>query len=359
MRELAPAKINLCLLRRAAARRRPPRAAQRDAVDHALRRARDGRRASATRSSARASRAEPRGARRWPRSATATGWDGPPQRIEIVKRIPVAAGLGGGSADAAAVLRLLARRSGLGDAALLRELAAALGSDVPGQLEPGRVLVARRRRAGRAARPTRAPFGVLVLPSQARAVDRGRVRARPTGSACRAARGELARARPARAARAVNDLEPAARSLEPSIDAGARARARGRRARTALVCGSGPDGDRPVRRPAAAARGRGARGRAASTRRGADPRQRARDRRRRPRRLSDNLADLVSRLDVTYLVAGVCGVLGAGRLRRPDPRARRRRLHARLAAARRRGAVALRARRDGRHRACSAPSASY
>jgi 4-diphosphocytidyl-2-C-methyl-D-erythritol kinase len=52
--------------------------------------------------------------------------------IEIEKRIPVGAGLGGGSADAAAVLRALnaCRSDPLPDEALLR-LAAGLGADVP------------------------------------------------------------------------------------------------------------------------------------------------------------------------------------------------------------------------------------
>ncbi len=52
--------------------------------------------------------------------------------IEIEKHVPVAAGLGGGSADAAAVLRLLDRAwaTGLGEEGLCR-IAAGVGSDVP------------------------------------------------------------------------------------------------------------------------------------------------------------------------------------------------------------------------------------
>ena len=52
--------------------------------------------------------------------------------FHLDKRLPVAAGLGGGSSDAAAALRLLARANGLpaGDARLI-EAAARTGSDVP------------------------------------------------------------------------------------------------------------------------------------------------------------------------------------------------------------------------------------
>jgi 4-diphosphocytidyl-2-C-methyl-D-erythritol kinase len=59
------------------------------------------------------------------------GWDSQPVRIEIEKNIPVAAGLGGGSADAAAVLRLAG-----GEVEDLAGLAAMIGADVPSQIDP-------------------------------------------------------------------------------------------------------------------------------------------------------------------------------------------------------------------------------
>ena len=66
----------------------------------------------------------------------------PPLELRIDKRIPVAAGLGGGSADAAAALRIANELAGgpLAAEELLR-LAADLGSDVPSQLDPRHALV--------------------------------------------------------------------------------------------------------------------------------------------------------------------------------------------------------------------------
>ncbi|MBS1868166.1 MAG: hypothetical protein JSS99_00725 [Actinobacteria bacterium] len=177
-----------------------------------------------------------------------SGWEGPPLRLTIAKRVPVAAGMGGGSGDAAAALRLVAHAAGRGAGdPLLAQLAPLLGADVPSQVAPGPVLVGG---AGEDVRPLPPlpPHGALVLPSPHalstpdvfRAADRlGLPRSAAELAARRAeveaalARGELP------AALLVNDLEPAARSLCPSIDA-ALAAARAAGADHALVSGSGP-----------------------------------------------------------------------------------------------------------------------
>lgn len=66
----------------------------------------------------------------------------PPLTVRIEKRVPVAAGLGGGSADAAAVLRGANALAGSPlDAGELRAIAAELGADVPSQVEPAHALV--------------------------------------------------------------------------------------------------------------------------------------------------------------------------------------------------------------------------
>ena len=200
-------------------------------------------------------------------------------RVTIAKRVPVAAGMGGGSADAAAVLRLAARASGLGSRGrCCSEIAAELGADVPGaRWSRG----ARWRRepasASSGSLPRAGPRGRRAA-GRRRAVDRRRVRARPTGWDCRARRG-----RPRRSARGrsralvagallpqdlmVNDLEPAARSLCPAIDdALDAARPSGRRPRAGQRLGAdgrgavlGADAGRararPRRRCASAARG--------------------------------------------------------------------------------------------------------
>ncbi|HEU4944876.1 MAG TPA: hypothetical protein VFT10_06905 [Solirubrobacterales bacterium] len=173
------------------------------------------------------------------------GWRGAPLRIEIEKRIPVAAGLGGGSADAAAVLRLAA-----GEVADLEQIAIALGADVPSQLIPSLALVqGAGERVERLPRP--ASHAVVLLPgggglatatvfAEADRLGLGRDAdelARLAGS-LRAAAG--AGASPLTYPELlVNDLEPAARSLRPDIGEALDAlRLAG--APHALLTGSGP-----------------------------------------------------------------------------------------------------------------------
>ncbi len=181
----------------------------------------------------------------------ATGWDAPPQRLTIVKRIPVAAGLAGGSADAAAALRLAARASGLGDHELLGSLARELGADVPAQLAPGRWLATGAGELLRALPPPREAFGVLVLPL-ALELSTAAVYAEADRLGLARGHGQLARVAaeleaalahraplPAASELLHNDLQRAAVSLCPAI-AGALAEARAAGAELAFVSGSGP-----------------------------------------------------------------------------------------------------------------------
>ncbi|MBK9516010.1 MAG: 4-(cytidine 5'-diphospho)-2-C-methyl-D-erythritol kinase [Anaeromyxobacter sp.] len=80
--------------------------------------------------------------------------------VTIQKRTPVTAGLGGGSSDAAAVLRCLARAFGVRDAAALAEVGLAIGSDVPFFLGPGPAWAAGR---GERLTPAEVPPLHLVL----------------------------------------------------------------------------------------------------------------------------------------------------------------------------------------------------
>jgi 4-diphosphocytidyl-2-C-methyl-D-erythritol kinase len=181
----------------------------------------------------------------------ATGWDVAPLRLSIVKRIPVAAGLGGGSADAAAALRLAHRASGLGSQELLLELARKLGADVPAQVAPGRWLAAGVGERLRELPAPSHPFGVLVLAVAAelstatvyaRADELGVPRtARELEETARALEVafELSAAVPEARELLHNDLQDAAISLCPSIEP-ALNQALEAGADVAMVSGSGP-----------------------------------------------------------------------------------------------------------------------
>lgn len=168
----------------------------------------------------------------------------PPLSVRIEKRIPVAAGLGGGSADAAAVLRAANRIAGgplgLGE---LRRVAASLGSDVPSQVEPRHALVSG---TGERVEPVALPpMALLLVPAAEglstatvyRQVDRiGSPRDQLDAEAVRAL-AELPLEELAE--KMENDLEPAVLSLRPELTDTRRALLR-RGALTARVSGAGP-----------------------------------------------------------------------------------------------------------------------
>jgi 4-diphosphocytidyl-2-C-methyl-D-erythritol kinase len=173
------------------------------------------------------------------------GWGRAPLRVEIEKRVPVAAGLGGGSADAAAVLRLAA-----GEVADLEALAAELGADVPSQLRPSLALV---RGAGERVEPLPAPaeHAAVLLPgggglstaavfAEADRLGLGREEDELEELAGRLRQVAGAGASPLSYPELLaNDLEPAARSLRPEIGAALEA-LREVGAPVVLLSGSGP-----------------------------------------------------------------------------------------------------------------------
>jgi 4-diphosphocytidyl-2-C-methyl-D-erythritol kinase len=181
-------------------------------------------------------------------AAALDAYGGPPARIRIEKRVPVAAGMGGGSGDAAAALRLAAHAAGRPDDPRLPVLAAGLGADVPSQLRPGLALGTGAGEIVEDVQP-REPHALLILPQQT-PLSTPAVFAEADRLGLPRAAGDLAEnledVRAALTTSAawplellVNDLEPAARSLCPAIDE-ALAAARDAGADAALLSGSGP-----------------------------------------------------------------------------------------------------------------------
>jgi 4-diphosphocytidyl-2-C-methyl-D-erythritol kinase len=167
----------------------------------------------------------------------ATGWDGPPQRVTIVKRIPIAGGMAGGSADAAASLRLVSETSGI---PIPDELPMRLGADVPALLADTRALVTGAgehvERVGGATPtlvivPLDAHLSTAAVYAEFDARDRPRATEELDHWAERLRGGEPPPA--------VNDLQAAARRLCPAIDDALEALAAAGVQRP-LVTGSGP-----------------------------------------------------------------------------------------------------------------------
>jgi 4-diphosphocytidyl-2-C-methyl-D-erythritol kinase len=111
--------------------------------------------------------------------------------FELEKNIPVAAGIGGGSADAAAALRLLARANGIApDDARLREAARAVGADVPVCLASKSCIM---RGVGEQLSPVDLPAMAAVLVNPGVALSTRDVFAKFTGAQGRSTLGDVPR----------------------------------------------------------------------------------------------------------------------------------------------------------------------
>ena len=170
--------------------------------------------------------------------------DLPPLRVTIEKRIPVAAGLAGGSADAAAVLRAARTLAGAAlDDDVLRSLAAPVGSDLPSQVRPAHSLVTG---TGEVVEPLALPPMWLVLVPSERGIATREVFAEADRMGAPRSRLDpeplrdlVGRPLEALAGALENDLQPAALSLRPEL-AGTLDALRHAGALGALVSGSGP-----------------------------------------------------------------------------------------------------------------------
>jgi 4-diphosphocytidyl-2-C-methyl-D-erythritol kinase len=191
-----------------------------------------------------------------------TGWNAPPVRLEIVKRVPIAAGMGGGSGDAAAALRLAAHAAGRPGDPVIEEIAPTLGADVPSQLAPGTTLVTGAgEHVRRLGLPEALALAIVPLPeelstaavyreadrlklarSEGELADRLAAVERAVSASPPGAGGDRGASEPPPftlpAELLVNDLEPAARSLCPPIERALAAV--GEHAEHAMVSGSGP-----------------------------------------------------------------------------------------------------------------------
>ena len=177
--------------------------------------------------------------------------------ITLDKHLPIASGIGGGSADAAATLRALARLHGIAtDDPRLVVLAETLGADVPACLL-GRATLGTGK--GEALLPVEGLAGMpVLLVNPGVAVGTAAVFARWDGidRGAIAEDGDLlARARAGR-----NDLEPPARAIAPVIDAVLAQLAAAPDVLLARMSGSGATCfalfDEPAARDAAAERAR-------------------------------------------------------------------------------------------------------